>query len=96
MGTDYRKPEEDPTLQMLLESRIKRHGLVNSYNRGCRCERCKKAMSIRNAELFATYKDGIKLSKALRHKYQIACRSWVEEFFPEVAEAIKKELEEGQ
>ena len=92
MATNRRKPEDDSTLQMLLESRIKRHGLINSWYRGCRCERCVNAVSVANKKCYESYKEAIKRNASLRGKYMVECKNWVEEFFPEVAEQIKNSL----
>jgi hypothetical protein len=91
-----RKPEENANLQRILEERIKRHGLMSSYYKGCRCERCKKAVSINNKRCYESYGNTIKKNASLRSKYSIECRNWVEEFFPEVAEQLKNAVIERQ
>ena len=88
--------EKQADLQRILEQRIKRHGTVFSYRKGCRCERCKKAVSVSNKKCYESYNDAIKKSASLRNKYSIECRNWVEEFFPEVAEQLKNAVIERQ
>ena len=96
MATEYKKPQHDPKLQEILESRIKRHGLISSYRKGCRCERCKKAVSVLNENCYESYKAIIKKNSSIRSKYAIECRNWIEEFFPEVAEQLKNNVLERQ
>ena len=92
MPSIYRQPHTDPTLQMLLENRIKRHGITASYNRGCRCERCIKAISVTNKKQYESFGERIRENSNLRSKYAIQCKNWIEEYFPEVAQQIKNEI----
>ena len=85
---------EQERLQRLLEGRIKRHGTLFSYKRGCRCERCKRALAELNKNQFAEHQEKIKVTRLTRQKYQRRCAEWLEEYFPEVCEAIKKEIDE--
>jgi hypothetical protein len=83
---------EQERLQRVLEGRIKRHGTLFSYKRGCRCNRCKRALATNNKHLYETKKQTIRSTASVRGKYSIACRNWLEEYFPEVAEQLKLEI----
>jgi hypothetical protein len=84
---------EQERLQRILETRIKRHGVVDSYKRGCRCNRCKRALATKNKNQYAKKKEAINLTASNRSKYSIACRNWLEEYFPEVAQSLKESVE---
>jgi hypothetical protein len=86
---------EQERLQRLLEGRIKRHGIMHSYRRGCRCERCKGALSELNKRQYALHGTDRKLKGAIRQKFKTLSAAWVEEYFPEVAEELKQQAMES-
>ncbi len=86
---------EQERLQRLLEGRIKRHGTLFSYQKGCRCERCKGALSESNKRQYARHGTDKKLKSASRQKFKTLSAAWIEEYFPEVAEELKQQAMES-
>jgi len=86
---------EQQRLQRLLEDRIKRHGTLFSYRKGCRCERCSRAWSELNKKQYALHGTDTKLKGAIRQKFKTLSAAWVEEYFPEVAEELKQQAMES-
>ena len=86
---------EQDRLQRLLEGRIKRHGTLFSYQKGCRCNRCLRALSESNKRQYALHGTNTKLKSVTRQKFKTLSAAWVEEYFPEVAEELKRQAMES-